>query len=267
MGLIENLNRDAFLSIGRKLQWVRFDYSTHAAIPRVVSDGKTLVDTSDAPGTGAPPAGMLIIACREQPGTRTARITVSTLDLAATYNVTLNGTAVAYNALSGGAADEEDVIQGIRDAINGNATLTAAGITAAADDSDGDGSDDVVIVTRNVTTDYPVDAFSATGTGVLAVTADAVDCDASVYLAPGGSAAGSGEVAPASWAAALLPDGSLAAGLSITTDNYTTPLRLAGYQRAYVRLYGLSKSATGGGDAAGLVATAYAYIGTAVLEE
>lgn len=268
-GLISNLNRDAFLSIGRKLEWMRFDYSNHSAIPAATSAGKALTSSSNAPGSYSAPAGLLSIRCREQPGCRTARWSVTTLDLTATYNLTINGTAVSYNASSGGAADLDDVLEGMRDAILANSTLTTAGFTAAIEDADGDGSNDTVVITRggaNAADDYPIDAFSATGSGVTAVTADALDCDADVFVYAGGVVRSTSEYVPPGWDCAVLLDGTIAQGISVGTNNRIERLLLAGLQRVYVRLYNLTKSTTGAGDAAGLTATAYAYVGTAVIE-
>lgn len=149
------------------------------------------VDLADAVRT------WVAVNMRENVHTRTSRVTITTLDLTATYSITINdgGGAVSasYDAAAGAAADEEDVILGLRDAINGAAGI---GVTAVAEDSDAGGTYDTIRITGDAEADYAITAFSATGTGVMAVEADPVSASMRLFWT---ARARVGSTAPSGW--------------------------------------------------------------------
>lgn len=110
--------------------------------------------------------------------TRTARISMGTLDLTATYTITLDdGTtpqAASHDAAAAGDATAGDVLAGIAAAIAGTSGTNA--IAAAAYDAD---AAEVLITWRaRVATGI---SAAATGTGVLAVDADPESATAILY--------------------------------------------------------------------------------------
>lgn len=132
-------------------------------------------------GTGAGVAlqqsirGLLHIALREQVHRRTARLRISTLDLAATYKVAINGTEVSYNAGGSGAANESDVLNGIVAALSGNAPISAVAVASVVS------TPAPHVLFRGVgPADYGIGG-SSTGTGVVEIAADLTRATARLY--------------------------------------------------------------------------------------
>lgn len=107
---------------------------------------------------------------------RTARLTVDTLDLTATYTITLPlGATIpsaAYDANAGGAADLADVLAGIVAAVEGDAPSTA--VVAVVADATGIDVTWRARVATGITT-------AATGTGDLACEATPETATALLY--------------------------------------------------------------------------------------
>ncbi len=115
---VDLVNQLAILSVGRRLTWTKldtsvpFDFGDADGIPTDVGDGTAVI------GIVAFRAGI-----QARPG-RVVDLRVTTLDLTATYTVTLTsadgGTVppITYDAAAGGAADLEDVVDGIAAAAN-----------------------------------------------------------------------------------------------------------------------------------------------------
>jgi len=155
--MYELANLLATLMVGRDPQWT--EQTTYTGAPDTADDGVDLVNC---------PKTLVDVAMREEVHRRTVKVTIDTLDLTATYTIYINGITCAYDAGAGGATDEEDVIHGIRDAVN---TAASAVVTAVAIDADGDGDDDTVVITGDAEAHYYV-SEAATGTAVQAVVAD-----------------------------------------------------------------------------------------------
>ena len=106
---------------------------------------------------------------------RRTTITIGTLDLTATYSIalTVGGNAlppITYDADADGAANAEDVVDGIAAALA--AVVVDAGGTAVAYAASGSGTRDAVDLLIPLPAGYGI-AASATGSGALVLTADA----------------------------------------------------------------------------------------------
>lgn len=97
---------------------------------------------------------LIYVALREDARHRTARLTIASVDLTATYTLTVNGVAVGHDAT--GAADLEEVLEDLADAINGDADLSAI-ITAEAIDTDDDDEVDTILLTGVGVGDFSID--------------------------------------------------------------------------------------------------------------
>lgn len=172
----------------------------------------------------------IAISLREEVHRRTARVSITTLDLTATYTVTVDGHAVDYDAdtASPSPSDAADVLQGIADAINADGTVGGL-VTATAVDEDGDGTVEAVRLTGDAEADYTLD-ISATGSAVLACVADATTASGRLYL----TARGQGAL-PTSWR--LAHNGELGA---VDYRGYAERARTSGCGRAYIELYDIA---------------------------
>jgi hypothetical protein len=180
MGQYETANILAILSGGRNPQWE--EQEDYDGAPAAAGDGVYLEDAVHA---------LVDVKMREEVHRRTARVTVSTLDLAANYTVTINGTACTA---TGAFADRAEVINDLVSAINGSGIASAVTASATDEDSGISGVDTVKIV-GDTEADFTID-ISATGTGVLACTADPTTAEMQVYVTYGSSNAPTGWRAP-----------------------------------------------------------------------
>jgi hypothetical protein len=126
------------------------------------------VEPSNA-ASGVPLEGavktLVEVALREQTHRRTVRLGIVGVDLLSTYTVTIDGTAVAYNAAGAGAADLEDVVDGIAAAINANGTVNQLVSATAVDANDTTTSPRTKVLIRGLTgTAYAVN-FTESGPG------------------------------------------------------------------------------------------------------
>ena len=177
---------------------------------------------------------------------RTARIAVGALDLTATYTVTIDGVACAYDAGGGGAATLADVLAGIAAAI----TTSASALVVATVDS----TEEEVQIRSLASTGVAVTAFTATGTGALTCEAEPASADVEIYCQT---------VAPVTGWRLLAAS---AGGGVVTVDHkgLATMVPTAGLTRLAVRLTNLTGHPT---DAAGVSLVPYrAAIGPAKLE-
>ena len=221
MGKFEKANLLAILAGGRRPQWE--EQASYSGAPNSVSDGNSMEDAI---------LSMLSVEMREEAHRRTARVTVSTLDLAANYTVTINGTAHTEN---GPFADRAEIINDLVAAINAGAQ--AGVVTASAVDEDsGIAGVDTVKIVGDVEADFTI-TMSATGTGVLAVVADPTT--AGMRLWAKFRSAGS-SVAPAAWTMIYDQD------FTLDIRGFNESFRVAGLDRLYAELY----SVDGAGDGA-----------------
>jgi hypothetical protein len=179
------------------------------------------------------------VTLRLSPWYRTAYVDVTTVDLAATYTVTVAGTAVAS---AGPSVSKATLLTRIATDINADATV---GLIVTADVFDftgaGDGSGDMVRLVGKAGTVYrslsPTTwsiAASAGGTGAVAVYADAEAAEVLFYRLPLHSATGlAGDAAARStgWKAIAAPTASGLARYTVGPSGWTTVLDVRGSQR------------------------------------
>lgn len=159
MGKFEIANDLAILAAGRNPQWAS-QSGGFAGTPDGDGDGLYLEDSV---------VTLVDVGLREEVHRRTARVTATTLDLAADYTVTINGTACVA---TGAHADRDAMINELVAAINASAQAGVVTATAVDDDDVAGGVDTTVLIRGDVDTEFSID-ISATGTGVLACVADA----------------------------------------------------------------------------------------------
>lgn len=180
MGKFETANALAILAGARVPSWT--EQAAWTTPPQSASAGVYLENSLFT---------MLAVEMREEVHRRTARVTISTLDLAASYTVTINGTACTA---AGPFANLPAIINGLVTAINASAIASAVTASAVDEDASIAGVETVKIVGDN-STDYTI-TMSATGTGVLAVVADPTIATLKIYAKLRGSSAPSAWVAP-----------------------------------------------------------------------
>ena len=239
MGSFEKANDLAILAGGRKPEWE--EQTAYDGAPASASSGVALGNVLEA---------LVTVAMRAEVHRRTATITITTLDLLATYVVTISGNAATYDAAAGGAADEEDVILGIAAAMAA-APAVAALVTATTSDEDDDGADDTITVVGVGEADYTI-TIAATLTGVLACVADPTTAGMRVFTT--GRTVGS--ATPAGWRHAL--------NASYTLDyrGFMERFGVGGLGRLYVELH----TVDGAGDGASVTYNPTVHVGPCVLE-
>jgi len=179
MGKFEKANDLAILAGARRPQWAQ--QVAYDGAPSSASSGVYMEDAISS---------VLSVEMREEAHRRTARVTVSVVDLAADYTVTINGTACT--AL-GPFVDAEQIITDLVMAIN--ASAEAPVVTASAVDTDDDTIDDTVKIVGDIELHFTID-ISATGTGVLACVADPDTAGLRIFATYRKSGSSS---APAAW--------------------------------------------------------------------
>lgn len=217
----------AVLLAGRDPAWAEQSTTDNDKPPQSVGSGVALSDTVRT---------LLYIALREDARGRTCRYAVTTVDLTATYGVTIDGNVVSYDANAGGAIDIVDVVEGIRDAILADAPGAADVVVATVEDSDDDGDADTVVIRGLGEADYSFEG-TAGGTAVVALTAELVGADARVWYKPGTAPT---FTAPTAWVSPG-PD------LVLTGRGYLERLQTGGLSRLFVQL---NNRIGHGGDAA-----------------
>lgn len=175
MGHVELANEIAVLSGGRRASW-----STQAAF-------------TDAPATdnaGLALSGALktiaVVDLRDQVHRRSCKFTVATVDDTQTYRVVIDGNNVDYVAIGGDLL--QDILEGIRDAINADVVVNLI-VLASVTDDDADSVDDTVLIRGLAEDHYTVDHSVTAGpapNGNLAAVADPDTATVRIYLAAGG---------------------------------------------------------------------------------
>lgn len=152
----------AVLSQGRNPGWTIQAEAT--AEPATIVAGVNVLEAVVA---------QLLVACRRDPAAHTSRVTVDTVDLTVTtYTITINGTAVAYDASVESPADQAALVNGIADAINADGTVGPL-VTATVTDANGDNTIDTIVLTNNTgAATTHTTAVSVTGYGALSFTED-----------------------------------------------------------------------------------------------
>ena len=239
MNIFELVNRLAIMLAARAPEWAAQLLFTGA--PKDAAG----ISLQNSPKT------RIVIDVREQVHARTARLYLDTAHLTSTYTITLSGNDAVYDADAAGAADAEDVLEGIAQAIT-NESGTGMLVTAEALDEDGDDVLDVVRIQGIDEADFALD-FAAVGGGVLAATADPASVSARLYL----TARGRGTI-PAGW---RVPAGGDLG--EVTWRGYDERVDTAGHGRAYVELYDVTGHAD---DGAGVSLVPSVWIGPAVGE-
>jgi len=182
---------------GRRPQWE--EQTTYDGAPALASSGVALQDAVVA---------LLVIALRSEVHRRIADVTMTALDVAATYTVTVNAQPMALAA----PADEDALLIGLRDAILADAVvggaagaaqivtaqcLDSAGAVTAGSGAGGNAAETLQVI-GTVEADWTID-IAATGAGALACEADAKTCSVALYEYPEDSTIYSGSTAPDAW--------------------------------------------------------------------
>lgn len=256
-GIFELANLAAVLFAGRRPVW-----GNAATFSRPSSNGDG-VDVADAV------VAAYKVQIRETPHARTARLTISNVDLSATYTVTigeapLTTTPAAYNAGGAGAADLEDVINGIADAINASAANVVA--SAVTDDDSAPTASDpattvkIVGATALGASDFAVQFTTTSGSATVAGTADAASATASLYGTTGGElASDSVDLTLTSWAEIE--------GLgTVQNRNRLAWIEVGRYGRLAVYLANVAKVTASITDGSNITVNARAYVGPCLAE-
>ena len=248
MGLYDDLNRAGLLAIALQPEWVDQDAApaNWTGAPNSASDGVYLQ---------ASPKAMVQVNAREAVAYREGRVTVSTADLVATtYTVTIDGTAVVYDASAETPADLAALVAGIAAAIEADGTATL--VVDAVTDPDDPNS---VLITGKAEADWSLAIGVSGGAGVLTATAAATGFDLRCYSTPAGLVKADNTGKPGGWA--QIVDAVYSGN---TYRGFVERLNVAGVDRLYVEAYNLTKHAS---DGSSVVATlAKVMIGPAVLE-
>lgn len=174
MALFEDLNRAGLLAIGLQPEWQDVAAADYAGAPTSQAAGISLVNS---------PKAYFSVDLREEVHRRTARVVVTVADLTlTTYTVTINGTAVAYNASSALPANATALVAGIAAAINADGTVGPI-VTAIADPA---APTTTILIRGDTETDYSIAIGVSGGTGTLTCNADAVSCTARQWVTAGG---------------------------------------------------------------------------------
>lgn len=167
-GIFERLNVATLQKLGRVPEWEVVTDPTGP--PETASDGVSLGNT---------PTAYLSVQLREHVAYRTARIDVGS-DTSSVYQITVDGTSVSFDAGANGSTGVIDNVQGLRDAINNDSTLSGI-VTAYAEDTGVTDPGWVVRIEGDSPTDYAVSSSVTTGGGTISQSADATAADLRMY--------------------------------------------------------------------------------------
>lgn len=261
MGIYEDLNRLALQAIGARPQWTALTLADCTGRPGVASDGVYLEGS---------PAAMVSVGMRAVASGRRALVTVTTFDAAATYTLTLDGTALANVA----PTTVNELLTELRNAITADAVVGQAAaiprvnsrcLDAAGDDVAVSGLAAVTLEVygdEDYGTDYSV-AIAATGTGVLACVAEPVTCTLSLWGLLGGVAAdGAGNDPNETTAAWRYIAG---ATYAVTSIGRVERYDVGGLDRMYLELTAILGHASDGGTVT--LSAPAVHVGPAVVEE
>jgi hypothetical protein len=177
----------AILAAGRAPVWDEQDADDALLPPSAASDGTNLQSAVRA---------LVHVTLREDPHHRTAYLNTDGT-LTGTYTVTIDGTAVAYNATAGAPANEAALVTAIAAAINADGTVGPL-VTATAVDADGltTGTLTQVRIRGDAEADYSID-FAHSAAAVITCVADLCSAEMRLWWSMGARA---GSTAPTPWA-------------------------------------------------------------------
>jgi hypothetical protein len=172
------------------------------------------------------------VSLREETHRRTVRLGITSPDLAAVYTVTIDGTAVAYDAAADTAASLEEVVDGIAAVLNANGAVNQLIEAEAVNDDDGtDTPRTKVRIRGKLGAAYAVN-FTQVGPGadpVLSAVADYESAELRLWWYPGARV---GVAPPGRWVA---PSGPVPIPRFGFLERYDS----AGLDRCHVQLLNL----------------------------
>jgi hypothetical protein len=254
MSAFETANELVILNAGRLPVWALQSDADQTIIPATAGAGVGLdVASGDALKT------LIVVRVRETPAYRTSYYTVTTVDLAATYTITINGgTALSYDAAAESATSVTDILEGLKAEIEADAgTHALVAVTVEAATTGDNARPARLKITDKTSTVHYVSAFDDTpGTGVVTVASDAVSCSVTPWAYPRNQRADA-TLEPLCWTR------TTQALVAVTSDNLSLPVDTAGYERLYIRVSSLTGHAS---DAAAVNRTVNVFIGPCGLE-
>lgn len=180
-GLLDNANKAALKAAGTNMAWDD-DQVLSTEVPQQppLTNGVGLSCLTAV-------KGLVALTCREVPGARTARLSISSYDTSADYTVTVGGTPEVVVAASHTTAAQ--ALDTLKTDLEGNGTIAAlvdiVALDSAGVDSSVSGNDTASLRIRGkAEADFSID-FTATAGTVLA-TADAVSAAGEVMVRFGG---------------------------------------------------------------------------------
>ena len=148
MGAFEDANKAALQSVAKNLEWLTHPPPAPGAKSNIGLTAPAAADAGVAILTR--PKTMVLIPLRENPARFSSRVQVVVDPAGSTYRVNLVATNVDYVSAAGETVAQ--VIDGIRDAINGAGGPVSTQVVATSRDTDGDGTVDEVLI-QQITSD------------------------------------------------------------------------------------------------------------------
>lgn len=254
MSAFETANLLVILNAGREPTWALQSDADQTIIPETAGAGVGLdIASGDALKT------MIVVRVRENPAARTSYYTVETVDLAATYTITVNGgTALSYDAAAESATSVTDILEGLKAEIEGDAGTHALVTATVEAEVTGDNARAarLKLADKTSTAHYVSTFDDSPGTGVVTVVSDAVSCSVTPWVYPRNRRADSA-LEPVCWTR------TTQALFAVTSGNIALPLDTAGYERLYLQLSSVTKHAS---DAAAVTASVKVFVGPCGLE-
>lgn len=170
-GLFEAVNEQSLYTVADAIDWRRLD-DRPRLLPEDESHG---IDCADVPFSA------VAAYCRRDMHRRTSWVTVDGVDDTATYTVTVDGNDVQYAAQAGDGALE--ILQGLRDAINADATVTDL-VTADLIDDDEDGNDDTLRLRGDDPDNYTLFVSTSSAPAELSATQEATHFELVPFVYP-----------------------------------------------------------------------------------
>lgn len=237
MGLTEDATEIAVLSGAERADWKN---QKNAVVPVLSGGGNGVPGAID---DGVALLGSLktlvLLDLRDNLAFRTSKVTVVTADDTQTYRVIVNGNNVDYVAIGGDLLQE--ILEGMRDAINADGTVNLIVIASVAD-LDDDSVDDTLVLKGLAFAHYSVDV-SATGapppSGDLLAVLEPDLADLRVLIAAEGLASAA---RPPNWR--MINDGEF---LALDERGFVERFDTASFGRLYAETDSLSGTSDGTG--------------------
>lgn len=232
MGAAEDANIVALESVAKTLEWLTHPPPIAGSVTRIGVFAPTAADSGVAILTR--PKTMVLIPLRENAARFSSRVVVTVDPAGSTYRVNLVATNVDYVSAAGETVAQ--VIDGIRDAINGAGGPVSTEVIATSRDTDADDSVDEVLIQQKTsdTTEHVTLASMVAGAGTITANEDLSSLSVDVWGKM------SGTNAPPQWTRAR--GGTLSA---IDRKGIHERLSTAAYERLYVELIAVT-TPTGG---------------------